>query len=317
MSRYYNGGWPAYVSVAEKKRKAEKVLKALQKKGMHCQPVEITGRGIAKSFWGKAWCEQLKSYHDYENRLARGRSYARHGAVVDLQIQAGEVHARVSGSELYRIKITIIPLERSRWEAILNACAGQLDSIIELLQGKFSDAVMKIITHREEGLFPLSSQISFQCSCPDYADMCKHVAATLYGVGARLDLQPDLLFVLRKVDPAELISQVNTLTPAGIAVPDQALADTDLQALFGIEFVTPEKTPGQAVSTSPAPEKPAIAKRSSKLLRASDLIAQGVPRFQIQRWLKSGILKVTERRGVYQRTRRTNAALKTYTGDRK
>src|SRR6266581_2644105 len=171
--------WQPYVSVAEKRRQAERKLAKLNKQGHSVAPVTIEGRTIAKSFWGKSWCANLECYSDYENRLPRGRTYVRNGSVVDLQIAKGEVAAMVAGSQLYRVKVEIAPVAASRWKAICR---------------------------EGDGLFPAPKEIKLSCSCPDWADMCKHVAAALYGVGARLDQKPELLFVLRGVDQTELLA---------------------------------------------------------------------------------------------------------------
>ena len=192
-------GWP---SAPPERRKQ---VKALEKKGQKLSPVVLAGRDIAGTFWGKAWCENLESYSDYANRLPRGRSYVRSGAVIDLQIEPGRLVARVQGSSLYTVTIGIGPVEPARWKTIVGACSGKIDSVVELLQGKLSKAVMEVISGKETGLFPAPRQIQLRCSCPDSATMCKHVAAVLYGVGARLDTQPDLLFRLRGADPTELI----------------------------------------------------------------------------------------------------------------
>ena len=166
----------------------------------------IEGRTIAKSFWGKSWCSNLERYSDFANRLPRGRTYVRNGSVVDLQIAKGEVLAFVSGSELYKIKIDIAPVAARRWKAICRDCAGTINSLVELLQGRLAKGVMDRVCREGDGLFPSPDEIKLSCSCPDWADMCKHVAAALYGVGARLDEQPRLLFVLRGVDESELLA---------------------------------------------------------------------------------------------------------------
>jgi len=171
----------------------------LKKKGHTVAPVVLQGRKIASTFWGKAWCDNLEGYGDYENRLPRGRTYVRNGSVVDLQIAEGEVSARVSGSDLYKVKVDIVPVPKARWKSICKDCAGGIDSLVELLQGRFSKGVMERICRQRSGLFPAPEEIRFSCSCPDWASMCKHVAAVLYGVGARLDNKPELLFRLRKL----------------------------------------------------------------------------------------------------------------------
>ena len=186
MSRWY-GGWAPYVPVAERRRKAERAMAKRRKAGHPVSPVIVTGRAIATTFWGKAWCDNLESYRDYENRLPRGRTYVRNGSVVDLQIAPGRVAAVVSGSELYEVTISVKETPKTQWRAMCSDCAGGIDSLVELLQGRLSKAVMERLCRQQGGLFPRPSEIRFSCSCPDYAVMCKHVAAVLYGVGARLD----------------------------------------------------------------------------------------------------------------------------------
>src|ERR1700686_1859147 len=138
-------GWNSrpYVSAAQKRLRAQKAVKVLEKNGQKMNPVRIDGRSIARSFWGKAWCQNLESYSDYANRLPRGRSYVRSGAVIDLQIEPGQLRARVQGSSLYTVTIGIGPVEPARWKTIVGACSGKIDSVVELLQGKLSKAVME------------------------------------------------------------------------------------------------------------------------------------------------------------------------------
>ena len=252
-------GFRPYVSVAQRRAKATRQMAKLAKKGHTVTPVQIEGRQIASTFWGKAWCENLESYSDFENRLPRGRTYVRNGSVVDLQIKPGKVTARVSGSELYDIHIKIKPLSKPHWQTISSQCAGKIASVLELLQGRLSSGVMEIITHREHGLFPKPAEISLGCSCPDWADMCKHVAAALYGVGARLDEKPELLFVLRQVDHMELIEQATAGQAMGPAAASdrKTISDRDLAEVFGIELdagsspaVPPSRPPAGAAKAA-------------------------------------------------------------------
>jgi uncharacterized Zn finger protein len=236
----------------------------LSKAGHPVSPVKIAGRAIATTFWGQAWCENLEAYSDFENRLPRGRTYVRNGSVVDLQIDKGKVTARVSGSSLYSIDIKIKPLDTARWKQIQRECAGKIDSIVELLQGRLSSAVMGVVSNPQNGLFPKPAEISMDCSCPDWADLCKHLAATLYGVGARLDEKPELLFLLRGVDPAELISETSAAqaiqqTADGQTKP--AIAESELAQVFGIEIDTPAAQPAPA---APVPKSAKAKKTSSK-----------------------------------------------------
>ena len=231
-------GWRPYVPVAEKRRQAERKLAKLKKQGQSVAPVTIEGRTIAKSFWGKSWCGNLERYSDYENRLPRGRTYVRNGSVVDLKITKGEVAAMVAGTKLYKVKIAIKPVTTTRWKAICRDCAGTINSLVELLQGRLAKGVMDRICREGDGLFPAPGEIQLSCSCPDWADMCKHVAAVLYGVGARLDEMPRLLFVLRDVDESELLASVEQdlpLTRATLSA-EKVLDDSDVAALFGLEM---------------------------------------------------------------------------------
>jgi uncharacterized Zn finger protein len=208
------------------------------RQGHPVSPVRIEGRAIAKTFWGKAWCENLEGYSDYANRLPRGRTYVRNGSVIDLQIACGEVKARVSGSDLYEVCLRVSALPKTRWKSIVNDCAGAIDSLVELLQGRFSAGVMQRLCQPKAGLFPAPSEIQLSCSCPDWALMCKHVAAVLYGIGARLDMQPELLFKLRSVDEKDLIASAGRDLPLSKKGPaaSRVLADDDLCALFDVDL---------------------------------------------------------------------------------
>jgi uncharacterized Zn finger protein len=228
-----------YVSVAKRRANALREVKKLAKKGHKTSPVEIAGRAIALTFWGKAWCDNLESYSDFSNRLPRGRTYARNGSVVDLQIELGKVISLVSGSSLYRITIKIKPLAGGCWQTVKSQCGGQIGSMVELLQGKLSKSVMEIVTKRDGGMFPAPKEIEMSCSCPDYAGMCKHVAATLYGVGNRLDHQPELLFKLRQVDHLELIAQAASPVAKPKTANKKTIAADQLAGVFGIELESP------------------------------------------------------------------------------
>lgn len=241
-SRYRNeryGGWAPYVPVAERRRAAAKKMDALVKKGEKITPVVIEGRTIASTFWGKSWCENLESYSDFANRLPRGRTYVRNGSVVDLKISQGKIKSLVSGSSLYKVEISIKALEKPRWSDVIDRCTGKIDSLLDLLQGKLSKGVMETVTSKDFGLFPSPRQITLNCSCPDGALMCKHVAATLYGVGSRLDLEPEVLFLLRGVDHSELLAKASVKSALNIVKPvgaNNTLKTVDLGSLFGIEM---------------------------------------------------------------------------------
>jgi uncharacterized Zn finger protein len=243
-----------YVPLAKRRAKAIRKMQKQAKKRQEFLPVEIVGRTIATTFWGKAWCDNLESYSDFDSRLPRGRTYVRNGSVLDLQIGQGKVTSLVCGSELYRIAINIKPLGGVTWKIIKTKCAQEIGSLVELLQGRLSKSVMGIVTARDKGLFPAPEEIEMSCSCPDWAGMCKHVAATLYGVGSRLDHQPELLFTLRQIDHMELIAQAAEVGVRPIAGQKKTIKTSDLADVFGIEFdesPPPEKAVAAAKCTRP------------------------------------------------------------------
>lgn len=249
-------GWAPYVPVAVRRAQAQKQLEKMKKKGMKVQPVQLAGRKIAASFWGKGWCDHMESFSDYANRLPRGRTYVRNGSVCHLEIKPGRIEAIVSGSSLYNVAITITPLQDRKWHAVKRSCSGRIGSLIDLLRGKLDSGVMEIVAHRREGLFPLPGEMKFTCDCPDWADMCKHVAAVLYGVGARLDHAPEMLFTLRGVNHEELVdvsAAVADVAAAGTS--RRRIAASGLADVFGIDL---------AEAGGTVPETPAVvpAKKS-------------------------------------------------------
>jgi len=269
---YYS--WMPYVSVAKRRAKALKQMQKLRKKGKKIEPVEIDGRTIARSFWGKAWCNHLESFSDFSNRLPRGRTYACNGSVCHLKILPGQIKAIVSGSELYNISINIKPLKKSVWKSIKKQCSGKIGSMLELLQGKLSDYVMGIVTKRNNGLMPLPGEIKLGCDCPDWATMCKHVAAVLYGIGNRLDNQPELLFVLRGVDASELISGDLDMTIADASAAAKTIADDKLADIFGADIDL--DIAGQTASATKTHKKP--SSRQAKLLHEKKIPTVRTPK---------------------------------------
>lgn len=238
MARYYYDDYddfPQYITVGERRRKAERHAARLKS----ASPIIINGTQIAKTFWGKSWSQNLERYSDFANRLPRGRTYVRSGCVVDLQVAAGKVSALVSGSDLYTVEIDISPIPKARWAAVCHDCAGAIDSLVELLEGRFSKITMERLCRQKTGLFPIPSEMKFDCSCPDSARMCKHIAAVLYGVGARLDENPELLFKLRDVDQQDLVTNASRrMTKPRTA---RVLENTNLSELFEIEIAEPKR----------------------------------------------------------------------------
>jgi uncharacterized Zn finger protein len=252
------GAWAPYVPVAERRRKAAREIARLKKADNPVAPVVVEGSTIATTFWGKAWCDNLEAYGDYANRLPRGRSYVRNGSVIDLWIGPREVTAKVSGSEIYSVRITIEALPIAAWTSICADCAGRVASLVELLQGRLSKAVMDRVCRQSDGLFPKPAGIRFSCSCPDSASLCKHVAAALYGTGTRLDAEPELLFRLREVDAGGLFANLDAALPAARGSATGPLLETgDLSEIFGIDMAAPASAPRGKAST-PAKPSPVV-----------------------------------------------------------
>lgn len=272
------GEWAPYVPVAARRANAAKEMKLLRKKGMKIEPVAVQGRKIARSFWGEAWCGHLEKFSDYSNRLPRGRTYVRNGSVCHLAMSKGKVEAIVSGSELYKVNIAITPLSKEKWDKVRRLCAGQIGTMIELLQGRFSDQVMAVVTDRNQGLFPEPHEIKLACDCPDWAGMCKHIAAVLYGIGARLDHRPELLFLLRGVDHEDLIATELDLPSAESAKGKRRrLSGADLSDVFGVEMEEPVKT----TRHKRAPREIMTAKKSKAFTPSATAVTRLRKRFRM------------------------------------
>jgi len=260
------GGFAPYVPVAQRRADAEKQRAKLLKKGETLQPVTLAGFAIAAKWWGKAWCKNLERYADFSNRIGRGRSYVRNGMVLDLRIAPGAVTALVQGSRAqpYKVNVKVALLSVPARAQVEAACRGQLGSLSDLLAGQFPKALEALFTTEGTGLFPAPADITFDCSCPDWASMCKHVAAALYGIGARFDEDPGLFFSLRGLDPQQLIGGVvqqhtDELLAKAKRTSTKVLADTDLGAVFGIEMATPIPPP-----IPPAPVAPQRSKKAKQ-----------------------------------------------------
>ncbi len=271
--------WRPYVPVARRKANAAGFATKLAKKeGRALAPVQIEGRKIAQSFWGEAWCDHLESHSDFENRLPRGRTYVRNGSVIDLQILNGQVKAIVSGSDVYRVSITIDTLHSSSWKKLKGECSQSIASLIDLLQGRFDKPIMERLIDRDAGLFPKPNEIKIKCSCPDWATLCKHAAAVLYGVGARLDASPELLFTLRGVDHLELIGQAtaaDNVTRALSGAADESLNGADLSEMFGIDIDPSESKPKRRRGVKPKKSGVTLSEAPSAKPRPAPVLETG------------------------------------------
>jgi uncharacterized Zn finger protein len=279
MSRY-GYRFPKYVSVEEKRAKAEKKIQQLKKKNPGISPIQIQGRTLADSWWGISWNKNLEGYADFSNRIGRGRSYVRHGAVLDLTITKGKILSLVqgSGSRPYKVEISIKKVKPSVWKMIIRECQGKIDSLGSLIDGNLPKTMETLLTDRQTGIFPHPSEIKFSCSCPDWALMCKHVAATLYGVGSRLDQNPSLFFTLRGVRMEDLVSQAvrkeadDLLKRARSKTSGRIIKDADFSTAFGIDM--------EGLSGS---SKPAV----KKLLKSGKKIAQKAAQKAVKKMIKT------------------------------
>jgi uncharacterized Zn finger protein len=333
-------GWRPYVPVAQRRDQAAREITALRKRGRAVDPVIVESREITHTFWGKAWCDNLESYSDYANRLPRGRTYVRNGSVIDLQIGPGQVKALVSGSSIYQVDIAMRRAPRAQWRALAKRCAGKIDSMVELLQGRFSRGVMEILASRKTGLFPAPREISLECSCPDWATMCKHVAAVLYGVGARLDHAPEMLFLLRDVDPTDLVAQVSAGGSLGEVTGDtkaEILEASGLSDIFGIDLedeppsrpvrTARRKRPGAKILPSRAGNKASTKGRSrieepatSRRTDSEASVSRGAKGSVLEtrsRRAKSGVKKVSGKKGSAPAARSRKAGTRARSGGSK
>ncbi|MDR2454987.1 MAG: hypothetical protein LBE49_00110, partial [Deltaproteobacteria bacterium] len=249
-----SGGWSGW----QNRPKANKQKYARSHPNL--KPVSVEGRAIASSFWGQSWCRHFEAMADFDNRLPRGRTYCRNGSILHLEVSAGAAGAVVAGSDFYDVIMNVKPLPPGRWEAIKRACQGSIATVIDLLKGRLSPDVMKVICDPQAGMFPLRDEISWKCSCPDWASLCKHVASVFYGIGHRLDSEPDLIFTLRGVDPSELIASTadSLLSVSGDGAEDVLAGD--LSAIFGIE-VEPEPEQLSEPEQFSGPERGKAAKQ--------------------------------------------------------
>lgn len=309
-SRYssYGSRWSAYVPVGDRRARAASELATRRSSGLPASAVVIAGRAIATSFWGRSWCDTMESYGDFENRLPRGRTYVRNGSVVDLQVQSGLVSAWVSGSRLYETTVQVAPLDPARWNAMVEQHARQVSSLVDLLQGRLPASLLDALASRSSGLFPRPAELTFSCSCPDWAMMCKHVAAVLYGVGARLDHDPGLFFLLRGVEVSDLALASANVDLGGGFVADE-LAGADLGHLFGIEL-----------DAAPPVVKPAKRKRAEAVemvpVQASTLRQLGVSKRTVNAWLRAGVLLPLPEPDQYMPTPETSVRLREYLAKR-
>lgn len=236
----YDSEFPPYVSVAERRARATAQMERLKKKNPSIHPIMVSGRKLAETWWGQAWNQNLENYADFRYRIQRGRTYVRHGAVLDLQMSPGLIQALVQGSQSqpYRVKVEVKPLNQDAYSAVTASMQGTIGSLAELLHGQFPKELGALFTKPREGLFPAPEEIAMTCTCPDWATLCKHVAATLYGVGVRVDEDPKLFFTLRGVNLDALIGQavIHSTHKAAQVDSSRVIKGDDVASLFDIDL---------------------------------------------------------------------------------
>lgn len=226
-------------SVAELRQMAKDSLA----KNKDYDPVIFEGNSrskICKSWWGDAWCRNLDRYADWDNRIDRGRSYLRNGTVIDLKMNGGEIYAKVQGSREtpYTVKITIDPINEKKSRKIEKQAAGKIQNIEALLTGTFPES-LKEDFFQEGMLFPSLKEIHFNCSCPDWASLCKHVAATLFGVGVRLDTDPKIFFQMRGINIEDFVEKaisgkLEKMLKNADKITPRIIKDSEIMNLFGV-----------------------------------------------------------------------------------
>lgn len=228
-----------YTTVAELKEKAERTAARLKT----AEPVlpHPHTRKICLTWWGEAWCKNLESYADYDYRLGRGRSYFRANTVVDLKIRGNVVKAKVQGTSKnpYQITITFDSPKPEDIQAITEKLSNRITDIEDLLKGNFPEDLKELFTQKKPGLFPSPNEIHFDCTCFDWADMCKHVAAVMYAIGVKIDDNPGFLFELRGVDMDKFIKavikdKVEEMLKNVDKKSKRIIKNADVSAIFGL-----------------------------------------------------------------------------------
>lgn len=214
-SSYYEDEWYP----PSKPRAAKDGIKAKNVRG-----------AFGASWWAKRWIGTLETF-GWGNRLQRGRSYARSGQVLNIDLQTGRVQAKVQGSRAtpYKVKIEIAPLTDAQWARAIDGMAGQAIFGAKLLAGEMPQNIEEAFVAAGIALLPQSAgDIATQCSCPDYANPCKHIAAVYYLLGERFDEDPFLIFHLRGRTRDQIIDALRArrATATGDA-PDQAAAPSE------------------------------------------------------------------------------------------
>jgi len=181
-------------------------------------------RGFGQSWWAKRWIAVLESF-DIGARLGRGRSYARGGQVLSIDVGTGTVEAKVQGSrpKPYDVTIEVKTLTPEQWGKLIEVLSGQALFVAKLLAGEMPQDIEEVFRRAKLSLFPeRRGDLKTDCSCPDWSNPCKHVAAVYYLLGEEFDRDPFLLFRLRGLDREELLGRLGAAAPQAAPAPGAA-----------------------------------------------------------------------------------------------
>ena len=176
-------------------------------------------RPFGATWWGKAWVDALEQRARLDpNRLPRGRTYARTGAVGELEVRAGEIVAAVQGSRAkpYRVTVRVRTYSEKEWDRTLATLASQVGHLAALLDGEMPPGVADDLAAAKIDLLPVAGEVQPRCSCPDWAEPCKHSAAVCYLVADTLDADPFLLFLMRGRDRDPLLAGLRARRATGV-----------------------------------------------------------------------------------------------------
>lgn len=208
---YYDDYWPQYEST--RPREVKDGIKAKSARG-----------DFVKNWWADRWIKALSSLMD-EGRLTRGRSYARRGQVMEIDIKPGQIAARVQGSRPrpYKVNIWLKGLEDAEWDSVLDALSEQAIFAAQLLAGEMPADIEQVFDGVKVSLFPARrGDLETDCSCPDWANPCKHIAAVYYLLGERFDEDPFLLFELRGRSKEQIAAALRERRADGLELREES-----------------------------------------------------------------------------------------------
>ena len=205
------GYWDYYHYTPAKPKEVADGIKAKSKRG-----------AIGETWWSKRWIDVLESFN-MGARLTRGKSYARKGQVVSIDVGKGAVDAKVqgTGSKPYKVTIGLKPISEGDWEKVLDVMASKAIFAAKLLAGEMPTGIEDAFAEAGVSLFPTKKKdLETDCSCPDYANPCKHIAAVYYLLAERFDDDPFLIFKLRGRTKEEIVDSLRRWRAPDVSAED-------------------------------------------------------------------------------------------------